>query len=189
MAGWSLEELAQADSGPGRTAWELVEAIKAQAPDRVWRLMDRDFRLVMVQLWIIHNQDVLQDPAAAGLDRVIFAHELALEHPTHPLWPHCARVTLREITQTCGGFEHRELGTGARPRPISPDLELVRLFPLDEMYQDETGQHYFAPGAAVIALSIICRHREARWLVAGLGEFLGSPGWPPRFERVVQPSD
>ena len=156
MAGWSLEELAQAESGPGRTALEWVEAVKAQETDRVWRLMDPDFRLVNVQGWITHNEEVLRDPAVGGLDRETFAHELASEHPTHPLWRHCARVTLREITQACGGFERRELGIGARTRPIGPDLELVRMFPLDEMDQDETGQHYFASGASVVVLSILC---------------------------------
>lgn len=189
MAGWSLEELAQAESGPGRAAVEWLEAVNAQAADRVWRLMDPDFRLVMVQAWINENETVLPDPAVGGLDREDFARALASERPTHPLWPHCASVTLREITQACGGFEQRELGIGARPRPIGPDLELVRLFPLDEMGRDEQGQHYFAPGTSVLTLSIICRRREARWLVAGIGAFLGYPGWPPRFEQVVQPDD
>jgi hypothetical protein len=189
MAGWSLQELAQAESGPGRSAWEWLEAVRAQAPDGAWRLMDPDFRLVMAQGWIIHNEDVLRDPTVSGLDRDTFARELSLEQPTHPLWPHFAKVMLREITRTLGGLELENLGIAMRPRLIGADLELVRLLPLDELDRDEDGQYYFAPGAQVIGLSVILRHREPRWLVAGIGEFLYHPGWPPRFERVVRSDD
>jgi hypothetical protein len=189
MAGWSLQDIAQAESGPGRVAREWVEAIKAQRPDQVWRLMDPDFRLVMAQRWIIHNQEVLQDPTVLGLDRDTFAHELALERPTHPLWLHCGRVMLHEITQACGGLEQERLGIGVRPRPIALNLELVRLFPLDEVDRDEAGEYYFAAGAQVINLSVILRHRESRWLAAGLGEHLYHPGWPPQPEKVVLPED
>jgi hypothetical protein len=189
MAAWSVEDLAQAESGPSRVAREWVEAIKAQRSDQVWRLMDPDFRLVMAQRWIMHNPEVLQDPTVSGLDRDAFAHDLASEYPTHPLWPHCGRVMLREITQACGGLEQERLGIGVRPRPIALDLELVRLFPLAELDRDESGQYYFAAGAQAINLSIILRHRESVWLAAGMGEYLYHPGWPPQPEKVVVSED
>lgn len=167
----------------------MARSRQSQAPDTAWRLMDPDFRLIMAQLWIAHNEDVLRDPTVSGLDRDTFARELSLEHPAHPLWPHCARVTLREITRTFGGLERRDLEIGMRPRLVGADLELVWFFPLDELVRDEAGQHWFPPGAWAITLSVIMRRRESRWLVAGLGDFLGHPGWPPQFERVVQPDD
>jgi hypothetical protein len=180
---------AQANLGPDQTASEWLEAIRAQAPDWVWRLMDSEFRLVMAQRWITHNEEVLEHPTVSGLDRDTFARELSSEDPTHPLWPHCARVTLREITQACGGLENEDLAPGSRPRPIAPELELVRLFRVQDLDRDETGQYFFAPGAQAMALTVIVRHGESGWLVAGIGEYLYQPGWPPQSERVAQPED
>jgi hypothetical protein len=151
--------------------------------------MDPDFRLVMAQGWISRNPEALQHPTAASLDRDTLARELATERPTHLLWEHCRRVSLREITQACGGLERKDIRPGTRTRPIAPEFELVRLFPVDELNQDEAGQYYFAPGAVAHTLSVVLRHRESTWLVAGIGDFLGYPGWPPRFERVVEPED
>lgn len=180
---------AQGTPGPDQTAWAWIEAIRAQDAERVWRLMEPAFRLVMVQGWITHNPEALEHQTVVGLGRDAFARELSMEKPTHPLWPHCARVSLREITQACGGLEQKDIRPGTRPRPIGPDLELVRFFPVDELDQDEAGQYYFAPGARAHTLSVILRHRESGWLVAGIGDHLGHPGWPPRFERVVLPED
>ena len=39
---------------------------------------------------------------------------------------------------------------------------------MDELDQDEAGEHWFAPGASAVTLSVILRHREAAWLVAGM---------------------
>jgi len=180
---------AEGTPGPDQTAWAWLEAIRAQDPERLWRLMDPDFRLVNAQGWITMNPEALGHPTVARLDRDTFARELSLENPSHPLWPQFAKVMLREVTQACGGFEHKDLRIGSRPRLIAPELELVRLFPVDELDQDATGQYYFAPGASAVTLSVILRHRGAAWLVAGMGDSIGYPGWPPRFERVVQPDD
>jgi hypothetical protein len=179
----------QENPAPDQTASEWLEAIRSQAPDRVWRLMDPEFRLVMAQRWITHNEEVLEHPTVSGLDRDAFARELTSEAPTHPLWIHCARVALREITQACGGLENEDLAPGSRPRPIAPEIELVRLFRLQDLDRDETGQYYFAPDAQAMALTVIVRQRESGWLVAGIGEYLYYPGWPPRSERVALPED
>jgi hypothetical protein len=76
---------ARGTSGPDQRAWEWLEAIRAQASDRVWRLMEPDFRLVMAQGWITHNEEALEHPTVSGLDRDTFARELSSEDPAHPL--------------------------------------------------------------------------------------------------------
>jgi hypothetical protein len=116
--------------GPDQTALAWLEAIRAQDPERLWRLMDPDFRRVNAQAWITMNPEALAHPTVTGLDRDAFAVELSSEEPTHPLWPQFARVMLREVTQASGGLEQENLGIGSRPWLIAPDLELVRFFPL-----------------------------------------------------------
>jgi hypothetical protein len=156
----------QGTSGPDQRAWEWLESIRAQDTRRVWRLMEPDFRLVMAQGWITHNPEALDHPTVAGLDQNAFARELATEESTHPLWRHCARVSLREITQAYDGLEQRDLRIGTRTRLIGPDLELVRFFPVDELDQDEDGQYYLAPGKWAHSFSVLLRHGEPGWQVA-----------------------
>lgn len=189
MTDRSEDEAPQEDPIPGKVAWEWLEAIKAQDRDHVWRLMDPDFRLAMAQYWIVHNEEVLREPSVIDLGRDTFARELSREAPIHQLWEHCGRVSLREITDTCGGLVHEDLLIGTRPRVIGPDLELIRFFPKSEMWQDEDGNYYFAPGQAVMGISVIVRYRDPRWLIASIGDRLYRPGWPPKPERVVWPED
>jgi hypothetical protein len=154
-----------------------------------WAAMDADFRRALTQDWIGRNPAVMSDPTVTG-DRDELAAELSVPAPTHPMWQHLSRVTERGVRgATTDLFAGRELGAGVRPRPMGVDLMLVRLMPLDELAVDENGMRVFAPGQMVLGLSLLMRRVDAEWQVAGVGDGLLRPGWPPVFERIVDPAD
>jgi hypothetical protein len=57
-------------------------------------------------------------------------------------------VSLRELRNSFGGLDISQLGPGTRPRPLGPDLELVRLFYLPDLDKDDAGNYVFAPSWA-----------------------------------------
>jgi hypothetical protein len=65
----------------------------------------------------------------------------------------------------------------------------VRLFYLPDLERDDTGNYVFAAGAIARALSILVTRTAAGWAVAGVGDGLLRPGWPPTYERIVQADD
>lgn len=185
----SPEELAQAASEPNQFALQWVQAVVDNQAETVWPQMTPDFRLSLAQWWLTDNPEALDDPSAASLDREELARLLAAEKPEHILFRPLARVSLRELGNGFGGLDVSQLGPGTRPRPIGPDLELVRLFYLPDLDQDDAGNYVFAAGAAARAVSVLVERRDPGWAVAGVGEYLTRPGWPPRYERVVQSAD
>jgi len=72
---------------------------------------------------------------------------------------------------------------------MGPDLELVRIFPNDQLGVDKSGDLVFEPGALVEAVSLLMAHRPGGWKVAGLGGWLPRPGWPPQYEMITQLED
>jgi len=185
----SPEELALIDSGPNPFALQWVQAVVGNRPAEVWRQMAPDYRLSLVQLWLAHNPEALNDPSAASLDRDELAGCLAAEEPEHVLFRHVARVSLRELRNSFGDVDISEIAPGTRPRLVGPDLELVRLFYLPDLERDDAGNYVFAAGATARALSVLVNRTAAGWAVAGVGEGLLRPGWPPTFERIVQAND
>ena len=185
----SPEELTEADSGPDQFALQWVEAVIGDRAADVWRQMTPDYRLSLVQLWLTQNPEALDDPSAESLDRDELAQCLAAEEPQHDLFPHVLRVSVRELRRSFGGVDANELGPGTRPRPVALDLELVRLFHLPDLEKDDTGNYVFGAGDFARALSILVNRTAAEWAVAGVGEQLLRPGWPPTWERVVQTDD
>ncbi len=183
------EELAMAQSGLPILALQWVDAVRQGDVNMVWEMADPQFRLGLVQMWIWHNREAVdQDIRREGISREELVNELAGASPRHPLWVHCARVSMRNISEASGDLD-RELGPGTRPRPIGPGLELVRLFPLDKLPVDEHGYRSFPPGMSVETLTLIMRFVDDQWMVAGLGDHLVQPGWPPTLERVSTGSD
>jgi hypothetical protein len=183
------EELSQAAFGPNHFALEWVRCVVDHRTDTVWSQMTPDFRLSLVQLWLAHNPDALNDPSAYSLDRDELARRLASQEPEHPLFQHLARVSLRELNNSFSGLDIGQIGPGARPRPIGPDLELVRLFYLPDLDRDDHGNYVFASGATAGAASVLVERAGSGWAVAGVGEWLLRPGWPPTHERVAQSDD
>jgi hypothetical protein len=184
----SPEDLAQAGTGPIHFALQWVQAVADDSVAEVWRQMTPDYRLSLVQLWLTHNPRALSDPSARSLDRDELAQCLAVEEPQHVLFHHAARVSLRELRNSFG-VDTTKIGPGTRPRPISPDLELVRLFYLPDLERGDAGNYVFAAGATARALSVLVNRTESGWAVAGTGEGFLHPGWPPVYERIVQADD
>lgn len=179
------EELAQAMSGLGGSAFAWVAALREHDDEEVWRRLDEEFRLVLTQQWIVDNPAVLDDPAVDGIDCDTFADELAKEEPTHPLWHHCLRVSMRAVRSGTCGAENRELGFGLNPRIAGLDVEIVHLKVVDDLPIDERGLRYQPPGTYVMTLVLPMRRRDAGWRVAGVGERLPVPGWPPSWTPLT----
>ena len=182
-------ELAQVDSDPNQFALQWVQAVTGNRAEEVWQQMTPDYRLSLVQWWLTHNPEALNDPSAASLDRDELAQCLAVEKPEHVLFRHVARVSLRELRNSFGGVDISEIAPGTRPRPVGADLELVRLFYLPDLERDDAGNYVFAAGASARVLSILVNRAAAGWAVAGVGEGLLRTGWPPAYERIVQADD
>jgi len=179
--------LGTASAATAALAW--VQMIRDGRFGQAWGAMTEDFRLVCVQDWIVNNPAVMSDPAVTGT-RDELAAELAASAPTHPLWVHAGRVSERAVrSATVDVVGGRELGAASRPRPMGPELELIRLIPLDQLDVDEHGAHVWRPGQAVEGLSVLLQHGPDGWLVAGAGGWLPRPGWPPLFETIVDPGD
>lgn len=185
----SPEEFAHAAAGPNRFAFDWVEAVSEARVDDVWPLMTAGFRLAMAQSWIVNNPAVMKHPSTVGLDRAEVARRLASASPRHDLFEHLARVSLREIRGTWNDADMDDLLIGTRPRVLSATLELVRLFYRPDMSQDAEGNYYFAPDTYVRGASILVELIGGGWQVAGAGDALLEPGWPPTLRRVVNPED
>lgn len=65
----------------------------------------------------------------------------------------------------------------------------MRLFYLPDLDRDDHGNYVFAPGATARAVSVLVERTDSGWAVAGVGEWLLRPGWPPTYERVAQNDD
>lgn len=183
------DELTQPESGPSRFALDWLHAVARDDIEAVWPAMAANFRLSMAQMWITNNPQALQDPSVTGSSRDDLARVLSAKMPEHELFVHLARVSLRDIRNSFSNIDPARLGPGARPRPIGPDLELVRLFYLPDLHQDDAGTYSFLPGATARNASVLVHRQEAGWAVAGVGHHLIHPGWPPTFEQVADTED
>lgn len=181
-------EQSQAAGGPGTFALEWVRAVANADPD-VWHSMSADFRLAMAQGWLVHNPEAFRHPSAEGLDRDELAARLAAPTPRHELFEHVIRVSLRELAGMLGGLDVELLQPGARPRPMGPDLELIRLLYLPDMQMDSSGNLGFAPGTWARGVSVLVQRAGAQWEIAGIGDGILRPGWPPTYDAFIKPAD
>jgi hypothetical protein len=187
--GISPEELAQALTGPNRFALQWIQATSHNQIEVVWPQMTRDFRLAMTQAWLSYNPAALQDPSVVGLTRDELASALAAESPDHALFRNLAQVSLREIRNAYGNMDTDQLVPGLHPRAMGMDLEVVRLFYLPDLDRDKVGDYIFAAGAVARSAPVWVRQTAPGWAVAGIGEGLLHPGWPPTYERMLRPED
>ena len=150
-----------------------------------WERLDDEFRLAIVQGFIVRMQGL---PPEQDLDEL--ANELAVERPDHRLWLRLRTSIHEELMNALPGIADEPLHAGQRPRPLAPDLELVRLFPESELQQDPaTGRLFFGQNQWARVYSVIMRQTSDGWRVGGIGEHLLSPGWPPTSHRIARFDD
>lgn len=82
-----------------------------------------------------------------------------------------------------------QLATGSRPRSVGVDLELVRLFCVADLDVDDRGKPFFAPGAFASGVSVIVSRADGDRRVAGFGDSMLHPGWPPVWEKIINAED
>lgn len=183
------EEFAELATGSSLFAREWVGEVLANDVVPAWASLSEEFRLALTQMWIYHNPAVLADPRADGLDRDRLAERLLRADPNDGLFVNMREVEIRTVRQSFGEVRMDQLGTGSRPRPIGVDLELVRLFHLADLDVDDRGQHVLMPGASARAVSVFVSGSDGSRRVAGVGDWLLRPGWPPVHERIISPED
>jgi len=168
-----------------------LQTLEKDRFDVTWRALTGDFRLYLIQDWIMNNPGLDHDPSRAGMDRDELAAALAMPEPTHVLWVRgAARVAERGLRgATVDHLAGRPWGAGSNLRPLGPDLELVRIFPNDQLVPGEDGELVFPPGGVAEVLSVLMELVPGGWLVAGIGGWLPRPGWPPQIEMIASPED
>lgn len=167
----SLEEFAQLVTGPNRFVMDWVGDVLADRVEAVWGAMSHDFRQCFAQMW------VSADPRAEGEDRDQLVDRLLGE--TDRLFRAMRADVVRSIRKSFGDGPFDDLGVGARPQPVGPELELVRLFHTAGLATNHLGHHYMVPGAIEQAIGVIVARTDDGWEVAGIGHQLLRPGWPP----------
>jgi hypothetical protein len=185
----SPEEISQALTGPVHFALHWIQSVGHNQDEVVWEQMTPRFRLATVQAWLSMNPEALNDPSVGITTRGDLASELAQEKPTNALYRHLARVMLREIKGTFGNLDVDQFGPGLRPRLMGPGLEVVRLFYLPDLDKDEAGNYVFAAGATARGAAVWVEREAEGWAVAGVGDGILQPGWPPIYERILRPED
>jgi hypothetical protein len=141
-----------------------------------WRITDEPYRLARAQAWIMANIDL---PELLNENRDEVAAALAAPTSSHPLWDTFAGfITIRFRNDlpdlTSPAFRRvieKDDGISA-----GPDLEYVAV----------TGEQRveFELGETVAVRLFVVRHDD---LVAGLGQSVPKPGWPPTQIELPEP--
>lgn len=142
----------------------------------VWRFTDAPFRLASAQAWILSNQDL---PDLLNEDRDQVAAALSEPECTHPLWETFSGsvlIRLRNDLADLGAPEFRRVIEKDEGMSAGQDLEFVAL-----TGEEKAG---FELGETVTVRLFIVRD-GAR--IAGLGQYLLQPGWPPARKELPLP--
>ena len=172
----SLEEFAQLVSGPNRFVLDWVEGVLDDRVEEAWAALGAEFRLCLLQMWV-HG-----DVAEAERDQLV--ERLLLGREDDQVFLDARTALIRSVRDSFGDGPFDDLGVGARPRPIGPELELVRLFHTTGLAVNGIGHHYLVPGESARAIGVIVARVGEGWEVAGLGHHLLRPGWPPTRVQV-----
>ena len=170
----SLEEFAQLVSGPNRFVLEWVEGVLDDRVEEVWGAVGAEFRLCLAQMWVRGEEG----------ERERLVERLLLGLEDDELFLGMRADVVRSIRDSFGDGPFDDLGVGARPKPVGPELELVRVFHTAGLAVNGVGHHYLTPGSAARAIGVIVARTDDGWEVAGLGDHLLRPGWPPSRVRV-----
>jgi hypothetical protein len=185
---------AEEDDGPQvsdamvMAALRWLGGLRVQDLLAVWAGLSAGFRLALAQAWLVSNPEVLADRRAIG-GREQVAAELAMDRPTDPLWSRLAGFMHRELMRATAWAFDLELAPGTRSRVIAPNLEALRLFVTEDLAIDENGHRHFAVGQTARALTMLMEHDGANWWIAGVGDGILTPGWPPTYQRLVTTED
>jgi tetratricopeptide (TPR) repeat protein len=138
-----------------------------------WKLTDRDVRLGLAQDWIMANAN---HPGLRGHDRDELANALSALEPDHPLAEPFLDGKLRTFKDAYGNIDLDDWGAAERQRRYRIEFELVILSPTkgESVVWDMDSPVYAVP--------FVLRRRLHTWQVAGFGNEIAVPGWPPTFE-------
>lgn len=169
---------AMAESGLPQLAHRWVEVLRHCDIAATWQMTDPVFRLALAQMWIGSNADELgHDIRSEGISPDELAAQLANESPRHPLWGHCARVTMRTILQAVGDID-REFAVGMRPRP-SAALVCLRAY---QLATPAVRMGTISAASPRLVLDLARQYRQRRAQVRRVG-VVPSHGFPPDVAR------
>jgi hypothetical protein len=153
------------ESGAAALAW--IQALREEDSRTIWRGLDHDFRLALVQRWMFDHPAALRVPTAIGTSRTALAAVLADQDSEHALWPQCAEVGAGIIRSEIGAVESADPHPDIGVRAVGRSLQVVSLGPL------------------LLAM----RQTDSGWKVASVGSRVLRPGWPPEWaDRPVEPT-
>ena len=131
-----------------------------------WPKMDPDYRLSLVQEWMMSR----------GIKNENLAEAISGEEPKRSLWEPFAADTL-ETWRTVWPENVATWGTYGSTHIAGLDLEIV--------YFVDAPAGAYPEGTTASAMPVVMRFRGDRWRVAGLGTYRVTPGWPPTRERMT----
>jgi hypothetical protein len=143
-------------------AW--LRAVTSGDHRTAWSLIDPDLRLAFAQAWILQTLGRTGDDALA--DR------LASSNSNEPVWAACVRSngeiwrSAHKSWEVCGWRAHSQ--------PAGPALgTLVRV----ALAINQSAE--VASTADELPLQHFLMRRRDAWRIAGIGQLVARPGWPP----------
>ena len=157
-------EVVAEPAGSVAAALAWVEPVVDGRIAESWPATGPAFRRHLTRHWAWNHRSALHQ---AGRDPLVVADGLADAGPGHPLWPAFARSQRTPD----GGGEPGGHGwvAAAPPEPVGPDLEVVRLTPVECAGRNR----------AVPPLTLVLRFTAHGWQVEGHGSVPAPAGWPP----------
>lgn len=157
-------------------AYAWMRAITHGDHEQAWALLDHNLRLAYAQAWILHTLG--RDP-----DDVL-AQRLAVDSSTEPAWTTFVRLNgdywraahkSWELRSWNSHYDCETLGSFAR---VALEID-----PPD----DNGGVGLGIDAATVVELppQHFVMHCSDVWRIAGIGQFLTIPGWPPTTQALA----
>lgn len=140
-------------------------------------MMDDNLRLCRAQAWLWNNWTF---PEIGGRLDELADRFVRGPWPGDDLWDAFAQIELAQLAEAWGEAYARDLGAASYPRPIGVDLEVVLMVPTDGNVMT-----FDQPTLVSSALPFVVRHVDGVWWLAGYGDFVPVPGWPPQLEPAA----
>ncbi|MGQ5692415.1 toll/interleukin-1 receptor domain-containing protein [Rhodococcus erythropolis] len=162
-------------NSPGAFARKWLGAINSGDFPFAWQAMDKDFRMVLAQDWILANQE---HPNISALDREELAAELRRPDPTHELAQHFLFSQFTKLTSFAKTFDD-SWGQAEKPRRYGLDFEVVIFTPTDGDIL------IWEPSSRIEGKTLVIRRRFGEWKIANTFPAVPIPGWPPKHEEIT----
>ena len=153
---------------------DWIGLIKSSRIREAWKLTDRDVRLALAQDWILANSD---HPDLIGLDKDELARALSALEPDHTLADPFLSGQQNKFQRAYGEIDLEDWGIAERQRRHKIEYELVFLSPT------EGESVVWDINSPIYGTAFVLRRRLHTWQVAGFGNEIAIPGWPPTFEE------